>query len=263
MSQLEMKTRRSGEGSKAIAWRGCRDLFVVNLPVDSSGLPKIRKSLITNRGEIACRIIATCRKLNVVSVAIYTVEDAQSRHVSDADESICIGSLEHSKTNPFLYIELLVQAAVETGCDAVHPGYGYLSENARFADRVREAALIFVGLPGSAILTLGDKRSSKEVLRAKAPEVPMIPGFAGTSLEAEDLERAAAKIGFPVMLKASVGGGGKGMRVVSEAPQLMSELVRAQSEAQRSFGSADCILGKYIENKELSGVTTQDDLEES
>ena len=208
----------------------------------------------------------------------------------NADESICIGSLDHSKTNPFLDIELLVQTAIETGCDAVHPGYGYLSENARCADRVREAALIFVGLPGSAILTLGDKRSSKEVLRAKAPEVPMIPGFAGTSLEAEDLERAAAKIGFPVMLKASVGGGGKGMRVVSEAPQLMSELVRAQSEVQRSF-SADCILEKYIENskhveiqiggsqrsckcqigdtstckiiEELSGVTTQDDLEES
>lgn len=128
----------------------------------------------------------------------------------------------------------------------MHPGYGYLSENANFADAVRKAGLIFIGPSSEAMSTLGDKRASKEYLTKHAPEVPLIPGFSGTSLDLADLEAAAAKIGFPVMLKASAGGGGKGMRIVHEASQLRNELERAQSEAKRSFGSDDCILEKYI-----------------
>ncbi|TQN64402.1 Methylcrotonoyl-CoA carboxylase subunit alpha [Colletotrichum shisoi] len=225
-----------------------RELFVVDIPVDADGQPKIRKLLVANRGEIACRVISTCRKLDVTTVAVYTQEDAVSQRVRDADEAICIGSVELNAKNPFLDIELLIKTAVDLGADAVHPGYGYLSENPDFASSVRRAGLIFVGPPSEAMSTLGDKRSSKDYLRQKAPEVPLIPGFTGTSLEIEDLKKAAVDIGFPVMLKASAGGGGKGMRVVHEVSQLQSELNRAQSEAQRSFGSSDCILEKFIEN---------------
>ncbi|KXH54739.1 carbamoyl-phosphate synthase subunit L [Colletotrichum salicis] len=225
-----------------------KELFVADIPLGEDGHPRIRKLLIANRGEIACRIIATCKKVNVASVAVYTQEDAVSRHIRDADESICIGSMEKNENNPFLDINLLVKTAKDIQADAIHPGYGYLSENANFADSVRQAGLIFVGPPVKAMSTLGDKRSSKYYLRQNAPDVPLIPGFTGTSLEAEDLQRAAIDIGFPVMLKASAGGGGKGMRVVHEPSQLMTELSRAQSEAQRSFGSGDCILEKFIEN---------------
>ncbi|KAI9925760.1 hypothetical protein MW887_005566 [Aspergillus wentii] len=223
-------------------------LFLTPPPVDENGRPRIQKVLIANRGEIACRIISTCRKLNIASVAVYVEEDASSRHILDADESINIGSIDRSSSNPFLDVELLVNTAVSVGAQAVHPGYGYLSENASFATRVREAGLIFIGPSPAAMSTLGDKRSSKDYLGKYAPDVPLIPGFSGSSQDVQDLEKAAAGIGFPVMLKASAGGGGKGMRIIHEASQLRQELERAQSEAQRSFGSSDCILEKYIES---------------
>ncbi|KAJ5103936.1 hypothetical protein N7532_004465 [Penicillium argentinense] len=223
-------------------------LFVAQQPVGENGYPVIQKVLIANRGEIACRIIRTCRKLSITSVAIYVDEDFTSRHVTEADESINIGSLEKAPRNPFLDIELLVQTAVSAGVQAVHPGYGYLSENADFANRIREADLIFIGPSASAMSTLGDKRSSKTYLREHAPDVPLIPGFAGSSQNPDALRRAAEEIGFPIMVKASAGGGGKGMRVVRESSQLKDELARAQSEARRSFGSSDCILEKYIED---------------
>lgn len=174
--------------------------------------------------------------------------DASSRHVRDADEAINIGSIDRSNRNPFLDIDLLVETAISTGAQAIHPGYGYLSENADFANRVRGAGLIFIGPSASAMSTLGDKRSSKEYLSKHAPDVPLIPGFSGSSQDAKALEKVAYEIGFPVMLKASAGGGGKGMRIVREVGQLKDELERAQSEAQRSFGSSDCILEKYIES---------------
>ncbi|PKY09423.1 hypothetical protein P168DRAFT_228355 [Aspergillus campestris IBT 28561] len=223
-------------------------LFVAPPPLNRDGRPVIQKLLIANRGEIACRIIQTCRKLHITSVAIYVDEDALSRHVQEADESINLGSIDRSSRNPFLDVELLVKTAVAAGAHAVHPGYGFLSENADFAQRVHEAGLIFVGPSPSAMSTLGDKRAAKDYLSAHAPEVPLIPGFAGSSQEVGDLEKAATEIGLPVMLKASAGGGGKGMRIIREAHQLRAELQRAQSEAQRSFGSADCILEKYIES---------------
>lgn len=144
-------------------------------------------------------------------------------------------------------IDLLVSKAVEAGAHALHPGYGYLSENPEFANRVREAGLIFLGPSSLAMSTLGNKRTSKDYLSQNAPEVPLIPGFSGTSHSLQDLEDAAKSIGFPVMLKASAGGGGKGMRIVRDPSALRYELERAQSEAKRSFGSEDCILEKYIE----------------
>ncbi|KAH7176867.1 carbamoyl-phosphate synthase L chain, ATP binding domain-containing protein [Dactylonectria macrodidyma] len=224
-------------------------LFLAPQPVDAStGRLVIQKVLIANRGEIACRVIATCRKLQIRTVLIYVQEDADLRHVVEADEAINVGSISAHAVNPFLNIDLLVQTAIDTNANAVHPGYGYLSENADFATRVAEAGLIFLGPSPSAMSTLGDKRRSKKYLQDNAPDVPLIPGFSGSSQQVADLEKAAHGIGFPVMLKASAGGGGKGMRIVWEAAQLRDELERAQSEASRSFGSSDCILEKYVES---------------
>ncbi|KND87608.1 Methylcrotonoyl-CoA carboxylase subunit alpha, mitochondrial [Tolypocladium ophioglossoides CBS 100239] len=221
-------------------------LFVAPLPLDSTGSPRLRRLLIANRGEIACRVIETCRKLNITSIAVYVDEDATSQHIVLADESIGLGSIEQGGGNPYLNVGLLVRIAVDAGADAIHPGYGYLSENAQFATAVRDAGLTFVGPAPNAMLTLGDKRSAKEYLLQHDPTVPLIPGFAGASQQSADLERAADRIGYPIMLKASAGGGGKGMRIVRERSQLLSELERAQSEAARFFGSSDCILEKYI-----------------
>ncbi|KIX97670.1 uncharacterized protein Z520_06448 [Fonsecaea multimorphosa CBS 102226] len=222
-------------------------LFVAQLPSSSHGRRQIQRVLIANRGEIACRIIATCRKLDLTSIAIYAQEDSSSRHVAEADEAVNLGSINQPGGNPFLNIQLLVDVARSRGVDAIHPGYGYLSENEKFADAVRQAGLIFIGPSSQAMSTLGDKRNSKDYLRKHAPSVPLIPGFTGSSQNVEELESAAENVGFPVMLKASAGGGGRGMRIVRERSQLAGELARAQSEAQRSFGSSDCILEKYIE----------------
>ncbi|OQU95997.1 Biotin carboxylase domain-containing protein [Cladophialophora immunda] len=222
-------------------------LFVAQLPSSSHGRRQIQRVLIANRGEIACRIIATCRKLDLTSIAIYAQEDSSSRHVAEADEAVNLGSINQTGGNPFLNIPLLVDVARSQGADAIHPGYGYLSENKDFADAVRQAGMIFIGPSSQAMSTLGDKRNSKDYLRKHAPSVPLIPGFTGSSQNVKELESAAEKVGFPVMLKASAGGGGRGMRIVRERSQLAGELARAQSEAQRSFGSSDCILEKYIE----------------
>ncbi|KAL4738929.1 ClpP/crotonase [Aspergillus similis] len=223
-------------------------LYVAAPPIDPSGRPLIRRVLIANRGEIAVRIIQTCRKLSIETVAVYVTEDATSRHIYEADEAVCLGSIDSSSSNPFLDIDLLIQTALDTRVQAIHPGYGYLSENATFATRVRQAGLIFIGPSAAAMSSLGDKRSAKEYLQKHAPDVPLIPGFTGSSQAAPELAAAAAEIGFPVILKASAGGGGKGMRIVREAGQLQAELARAQSEAERAFGSSDCILEKYIES---------------
>ncbi|KAJ3522184.1 hypothetical protein NM208_g12969 [Fusarium decemcellulare] len=224
-------------------------LWVAPIPLQADGTRRIKSVLIANRGEIACRVIATCRKLQIKSIAIYADEDAVSRHVSDADEAINLGSMDNPEGNPFLNIPLLVDIALNAGADAIHPGYGYLSENSRFADAVRAAGMIFIGPSSSAINTLGDKREAKEYLEKHEPSVPLIPGFTGSSqgIQREDLEKQAKKIGLPVMIKASAGGGGKGLRIVRDLSALESEFNRAQSEAQRSFGLSDCIMEKYIE----------------
>ncbi|KAM0425451.1 hypothetical protein ACHAPT_009240 [Fusarium lateritium] len=224
-------------------------LWVAPLPLQQDGTRRINSVLIANRGEIACRVIATCRKLQIKSIAIYADEDAVSRHVSDADEAISLGSMDNPEGNPFLNIQLLVDITLNAGADAIHPGYGYLSENSRFADAVRAAGIIFIGPSSSAINTLGDKREAKEYLGQHEPSVPLIPGYTGSSkgIQLEDLQVQAERIGLPVMIKASAGGGGKGLRIVRHPSDLESEFNRAQSEAQRSFGLSDCIMEKYIE----------------
>lgn len=167
--------------------------------------------------------------------------------MAQADEATSLGSIAGSAINPYLNVELIVNTARERHADAVHPGYGYLSENADFADAVRRANLIFVGPDRFAMSTLGDKRAAKDYLQQKAPEVPLIPGFSGTSQSITELEQAAEDIGYPVMVKASAGGGGKGLKVAYNQRELKDALERAKSEAERSFGSSDCILEKYID----------------
>ncbi|GIZ37476.1 hypothetical protein CKM354_000092100 [Cercospora kikuchii] len=222
-------------------------LYIAPIPLDDDEQPRIRRVLITNRGEIACRIAETCRKLGVTAIAVYVDEDATSKHILEADEAIGLGAIDQKGGNPYLNISLLIQTALSAGADAVHPGYGYLSENAAFATAVREAGIAFIGPSSHAMSTLGDKRSAKAYLREHDSRVPLIPGAFGASQDVDDLQRFADEMGYPVMLKASAGGGGKGMRIVREASAFPGELRTAQSEAARFFGSTDCILEKYIE----------------
>jgi acetyl/propionyl-CoA carboxylase alpha subunit len=168
--------------------------------------------------------------------------------VLQADEAITLGTIAQDGGNPYLNIDLLVQTASSVRADAIHPGYGYLSENATFADAVRNAGITFIGPSSSAMSSLGDKRSAKAYLRQHDPSIPLIPGVTSSSQEPDELKKLAAEIGYPVMLKASAGGGGKGMRIVRDELDFHDELQRTQSEAARLFGSSDCILEKYIES---------------
>ncbi|KAF4972235.1 hypothetical protein FSARC_1132 [Fusarium sarcochroum] len=227
-----------------------RPTWIAQTPVGRDASCRISSVLIANRGEIACRVIATCLKLQIRTIAVYAEEDAVSQHVMEADEAICLGSMEQPGGNPFLNIQLLVKIAKDSKADGIHPGYGYLSENPDFADAVRASGIVFLGPSSSAIKTLGDKRQAKEYLREHLPSVPLIPGYTGSSekgVQSEELAQEASKIGYPVMIKASAGGGGRGLRVVHRCEDLEAEFQRAQSEAERSFGLGDCILEKYIE----------------
>jgi acetyl/propionyl-CoA carboxylase alpha subunit len=221
--------------------------FVARAPTLADGQPRIRRLLIANRGEISCRIISTCKTLNITSIAIYTEEDRESLHVQAADEALCLGSIQQAGGNPHQNVELIIQTALSNQADAIHPGYGYLSENAEFARQVQKANLIFVGPSPDSISVLGDKRQAKDFLMREAPQVPLIPGYNGTAQDVNTLELEAERIGFPVLIKAAAGGGGRGMRIVHEKSSFQGELSSAQSEAKRSFGSSDCLLEKYIE----------------
>ena len=168
-----------------------------------------KKILIANRGEIACRIIRTAKKMGIATVAVYSDADANSLHVQLADESVRIGPAEPSKS--YLQIKKIINAMKRTGAEAVHPGYGFLSENAEFAKAVHAARKTFIGPPIGAIKSMGDKIESKKL--AKEAGVNVIPGYIDVVKTAEDAADAAKEIGFPVMIKASAGGGGKGMRI--------------------------------------------------
>ena len=204
-------------------------------------LNAIDRVLITNRAEIASRIIRTCKLLGKTSIAIYTKQDEQAQFWKSADVTYYAGDLHNG--NVYLDPERLIAIAKETNADAVHPGYGYLSENARFAKLVRDANLVWIGPAAETIDILGDKAACKDFLARNARTVPLIPGV---HLTGNDGSVQAGKIGYPVLLKASAGGGGKGMRVVDSEDHLGSSLNMARSEAKRSFGSDDMLLEKYI-----------------
>ena len=200
------------------------------------------KILIANRGEIALRIIDTCKKMNISTVAVYSLPDANALHVAMADEAINIGGTTPRES--YLVIEKIIDAALKTGAQAIHPGYGFLSENAQFAKAVADAGMVFIGPSPEAIHALGDKTEAR-ALAIKA-EVPISPGSDGAISDPEEIARIAETIGYPVLLKAAAGGGGKGMRLIEEASGLLSGLQAAQSEALTSFGDDRVFIEKFI-----------------
>lgn len=202
----------------------------------------MKKVLIANRGEIAVRIIRACRELGIATVAVYSTADRRALHVQLADQAVCIGPAAAAAS--YLNQTALLTAAKLTGADAIHPGYGFLSENADFARKCQQAGLTFVGPSADVIDLMGEKAAARETM-IKA-EVPVIPGSQAEFTTAAAGLQAAQKIGFPVMLKASAGGGGKGMRVIDQAAQFKHEFALAQNEALNAFGSKQMYLEKYL-----------------
>jgi 3-methylcrotonyl-CoA carboxylase alpha subunit len=201
-----------------------------------------RRLLIANRGEIACRIIRTAKRLGIETVAVHSDSDQNSRHVRLADRAECIGPAAARQS--YLDIEAVIAAAKRSGADAVHPGYGFLSENAAFADACEAAGLLFVGPPASAIRAMGSKSEAKRLLEDAG--VPLTPGYHGERQDADTLLAEADRIGYPVLIKASAGGGGKGIRRVDRAEDFISALASCQREASASFGDPKVLVERYI-----------------
>ncbi|KRG40455.1 3-methylcrotonyl-CoA carboxylase [Stenotrophomonas panacihumi] len=201
------------------------------------------KILIANRGEIACRVIATCRRLGIATVAVYSDADRDARHVRLADEAVHIGAAPAAES--YLRGDVLLAAARQAGAQAIHPGYGFLSENADFAEACATAGVVFIGPPPQAIRAMGDKSAAKALMQAAG--VPLTPGYHGDEQDAEFLRAQADAIGYPVLIKASAGGGGKGMRRVDRSEDFVAALASCQREAQSAFGNAHVLVEKYVE----------------
>lgn len=204
----------------------------------------IEKVLVANRGEIAVRIIRACREMGIETVAVYSTADEEALHVELADEAVCIGS--PLPKNSYLNIENIISAAVLTGCDALHPGFGFLSENAKFADICTNCGIKFIGPNADMIAMMGDKSKAREMMIAAG--VPVVPGSEGKIEHIEDAKSLAEEMGYPVILKASAGGGGRGMRIVRKASDIKEAFEAASSEALSAFGDGSMYLEKYIEN---------------
>jgi geranyl-CoA carboxylase alpha subunit len=205
-------------------------------------MPAFNKILIANRGEIACRVMRTAQDLGYRTVAVYSEADADARHVQQADEAVCIGPAQVNQS--YLVIDNIIAAAQKTGADAIHPGYGFLSENADFARACEAAGIVFIGPTVEAIHLMGSKRLSKIAMLDAG--VPCIPGFEGAAQDDETLSREAERIGYPLMIKASAGGGGRGMRLVHASSELLAHIRTARSEAQNAFGSGELILERAV-----------------
>ncbi|MFD8415795.1 biotin carboxylase N-terminal domain-containing protein [Streptomyces sp. NPDC059650] len=199
--------------------------------------------LVANRGEIAVRVIRTLRELGIRSVAVFSDADADARHVREADTAVRIGPAAAAES--YLSVERLLDAARRTGAEAVHPGYGFLAENAAFAEACAAAGLAFIGPPASAISLMGDKIRAKETVRAAG--VPVVPGSSGSGLSDAELVAAAEEIGMPVLLKPSAGGGGKGMRLVRDGAVLADEIAAARREARSSFGDDTLLVERWVD----------------
>jgi acetyl-CoA carboxylase, biotin carboxylase subunit len=201
------------------------------------------KILIANRGEIALRIIAACKEMGIKTVAVHSEADRDSLHVRYADDDVCIGPAASKQS--YLNISSIIAAAEITGADAIHPGYGFLSENPHFAEIVNECKLGFIGPSAEAIRLMGNKAMARET--AQKAGVPIIPGSVGAVRTVEEAAEVAHTIGFPIILKASAGGGGRGMRICWEEAELQNQYETARSEAERAFGVGDVYLEKYLE----------------
>ncbi|MET0971335.1 MAG: acetyl-CoA carboxylase biotin carboxylase subunit [Tardiphaga sp.] len=205
---------------------------------------RFRTLLIANRGEIACRVIRTARAMGLRTVAVYSEADAGALHVSEADEAVLIGPARAADS--YLNIARILEAAKQTGAEAIHPGYGFLSESAEFAQACADAGLIFVGPTADMITAMGSKSGSKQLMEKAG--VPLVPGYHGEAQDDATLARAADKIGYPVLVKASAGGGGRGMRVVRAADELAPAIVSAKREARAAFGDDRMLIEKYVTN---------------
>jgi acetyl-CoA carboxylase biotin carboxylase subunit len=204
----------------------------------------VRKVLVANRGEIALRVIRACRELGLETVAVYSEADRESLHVRFADDDVCIGPAPGRAS--YLKISALIAAAEITGADAIHPGYGFLAENAEFADTCRASNITFIGPTGDQIRQMGDKATARRL--AAEAGVPTVPGSPGTVDDADEALGIAEAIGFPVIIKATAGGGGKGMRIAHDAEQFAQLLGLAQNEALAAFGNGAVYVEKYLEH---------------
>ncbi len=203
----------------------------------------IQKILIANRGEIALRVLRACKELGIKTVAVHSTADADAMHVRLADESVCIGP--PPARDSYLSIHQIIAACEITGADAVHPGYGFLSENAKFADVLEAHNITFIGPTATHIRTMGDKIEAKKT--AKTLGIPVVPGSDGAVSEETDALRIAHEIGYPVIIKASAGGGGRGMRVVHSEQEFAIALKTTRSEAKAAFGDDAVYIEKYLE----------------
>src|SRR5258706_395993 len=201
------------------------------------------KILIANRGEIACRVAATAKRMGIRTVAVYSDADANARHVSACDEALHIGGSAPKES--YLRWERIIEAAKATGAQAIHPGYGFLSENEEFAQACADAGLVFIGPPPSAIQAMGLKAESKQLMEKAG--VPLVPGYHAAGQDPALLKKEADRIGYPVLIKASAGGGGKGMRAVDKAEDFNTALESCKREATNSFGDGAVLIEKYVQ----------------
>jgi len=203
----------------------------------------IGKVLIANRGEIALRILRSCRELDIATVAVYSTVDRNALHVQLADEAVCVGDAPSSKS--YLNVPNILAAATSRGVDAIHPGYGFLAENDRFAEICRDHGIVFIGPSPDAIRSMGDKSTAKTTMQKVG--VPTVPGSEGLLSSPEEAAELAIGMGYPVMIKATAGGGGRGMRLVNSADQLVNLFKAAQGEAEAAFGNPGLYMEKFID----------------
>jgi len=201
------------------------------------------KILIANRGEIACRVIRTCRELGIRTVTVYSETDAGAQHVRQADEAHCIGGPQPADS--YLRGDAIIEVARQTGAQAIHPGYGFLSENADFADAVEAAGIAFIGPKAASMRKMGSKAGAKELMQGAG--VPVVPGYTGAEQDPTHLHAEADKVGYPLMIKAAHGGGGKGMRIVRDSGGFLANLESCQREAKNAFGRDRVLLERYVE----------------
>ncbi|MGB5459523.1 MAG: biotin carboxylase N-terminal domain-containing protein, partial [Eudoraea sp.] len=202
----------------------------------------MKKILIANRGEIAIRVMQTAQKMGIKTVAVYSKADRNAPHVKFADEAVCIG--EAPSNQSYLLGSKIIEVAKKLNVDGIHPGYGFLSENADFAEEVERNNIIFIGPKSKAIRVMGSKLAAKEAV--KNYDIPMVPGIDEAITDIKKAKEIAKEIGFPILIKASAGGGGKGMRVVEEEKELESQMNRAISEATSAFGDGSVFIEKYV-----------------